>query len=401
MAEFNEDAKNLVWDAVHTAPAVEVRVFARPGELMHPGVSGIDALLTAPETLAEFFRRRAMNAPAAPDPAADASMKSLNPGELADLVWRQLFLDHPPLSEAVRVVLTTLGLFGLDVGGGDLRLLREQYERIPPSERQGRALSLANVDTVLYPVESMETADRDATGTGHPSFRPVLSLNRLLWDWKESARLLRRQGFGLKARIDEFTPLELRRHLAAEAADLSPVALSLDWPAGHLPGDGGIGRLIREAALPLCRELGLAFMVASGDAEIARLVPLWADHRENRFLLFPGRADQLEVAVAAASTARNLLLCGPDRPLAHPLVLEPFTGARLAMLGGMFHACHSGADVVEELAGSWAHMRWSLGKAFIRHYADLWRTGWRFSEADVGKDVRAVLGGNVRTFLGL
>lgn len=407
MAEFSEADREMVWTAAHTVPAVDVRVFAEAPGLAHPGVSGIDALLTTPEILAEFFRRRALNlcGPGSePLPAAelDASILSLIPGELADIVWRQLFVDHSPVSEPARIVLTTLGMFGLDVASGDLRLLREQYAALHPEARLKKAFALANVELVLHPVESMSVEEHCAGRTRHPAFKPVLYLNELLGDWKESARKLRLQGFGLKAKVDEFTPLELRRHLNGEIDRLRPVAVGFDWPEGrHHPGDAGIGRLLRESVLPLCREQGIPFLLAAGPVRVDDLAVLWRDFPEVRFLLFPGRESEFAAAVFTASRSRNLLLCGPDQPLSYPRIMEGFTGLRLENLGSGFHACHSGADAVEELVGCWAHQRWTLGKALIRHYADLWRTGWRYDEADVRQTVGAILGGNVRAFLGI
>lgn len=293
-----------------------------------------------------------------------------------------------------------LGLYGLDVGSGDLRLLREQYEKIPSTERLEKTLQLANVNLVLYPVECLDP-EEPAVVTRHPSFRPVLYLSGLLGDWKESARLLRLQGFGLKAKVDQYSPLELRRFLSGEISRLSPAALGLDWPDRHRPDDSGIGRLVREAVLPLCRERGLALLVAAGETEMGTLAPLWENHPGNRFLLFPGREDQMQQAIIAAYGNRNLLLCGPDQPLSYPHSLKPFIAQRLETLGSAFHVCHSGADVAEELVGCWAHMRWTFGEELIRHYRNLWRTGWKYSQEDVVKDAAAMLGGNVREFLGL
>lgn len=406
MPEFTEEARSMIWTAVHETPAVDVRTFVRHPRPSDPGESGLDGLLTSPGVLEEFFRRRAQGGGAGAEPevaaAREAYIKSLTPGELADIVWRQLFVDHPPLSEATRVVLTAMGLFGLDVASGDLRILREQYDRIPPAERLEKIMRLANLRLVLYPVESLEVEEENGLPIRPPSFRPVLSLNLLLGDWKESARKLRTQGFGVKGKVDEFAPLELRRHLGSEIARLGPAALSLDWPAGHHALDDGVGRLVREAALPLCRERGLPFFIAAGEAEdIGALSPLWENEPEIRFLLFPSREDQLFPASRAATRHRNLLLCGPDGPLAYPHCLELFIGRRLETCGSTFHACHSGAVIPEELVGRWAHMRWVLGETLIRRYAELWRTGWRYTEAGVRQDVTAILGGNARKFMGI
>lgn len=415
MAEFTEETRNLIWTAVHTAPATDIRIFFQPPDPSIPAVSGIDALLTSPAILAEFFRRRAMAQRETPNPngigpAREAYIKSLTPGELADIVWRQLFIDHPPVSEAARIVLTTLGLYGIDVASGDLRVLREQFDRLPAAERLARALQLANLDLILYHADCMDAVDGDGTLIRTPPFRPVLSLNRLLGDWKESARLLRQQGFGIKAKVDEFTPIEIRRYLTAEIARVNPVAVSLDWPQGHHPDDGGIGRLVKEGVLPLCRERNLAFFVAAGEAEpdtspdgvsIAGLAPLWRDNTDVRFLLIPMHEAQLFPALLEAERNRNILLCGPDRPLSHPFTLDAFTEKKLEALGTACHACHSGAETLEELVGGWAHLRWVVGKTLIKHYADLWRTGWQYGEADVRKDVAALMGGNIKTFLGV
>lgn len=406
MAEFTDEVKTMIWAAAHTTRAVDVRVFANPPGLTHPGVSGIDALLTTPEVLAEFFRRRALSLPGGTtDPAAvaahEAYIQSLTPSELADIVWRQLFVDHSPLSEPCRITLTSMGLLGLDVGAGDLRLLREQYQAIPEEERLEKVLALANLELILYPVESMTVDAHLSAGVRTPIFRPVLHLTDLLGEWKESARQLRLQGYGLKAKVDEYTPLELRRHLASEIVKLSPVALAIDWPEGVRPDDNQIGRLVRDAVLPLCREKKLALFIASGDAPVEMLSPLWRENPGVRFLLSPGLEEQFSAAILAAANARNLLLCGPDQPLSYPFTQTSFLARSLEALGSAFHACHSGADVAEELTGCWAHLRWTLGKTLIQHYMDMWRTGWHYKESDIHKDVKAILGGNVRSFLSL
>lgn len=292
-----------------------------------------------------------------------------------------------------------MGLFGLDVGIGDLRLLREQFEAIPETERQEKILKIANLDLVLYSVDAM--AAQDIPPPPGPAFRPIICLDRLLWDWKESARTLRQRGYGLKAKVDEFSAIELRRYLAGELARINPVAFNIDWPDGVRPGDDGVGRLIREAVVPLCRERGMALLLSTAATSIDCIAPLWENNPDVRFLLFPSGADQVESALEEARYGRNILLCGADATLAYPSRLEDYTARRLEVLGSGFHYAHSGAENPEGLVGAWAHLRWNLGKALLKRYADLWRTGWRYEEADIHKDVRDMLGGNARNFLGL
>ncbi len=401
MTDLPEEARHLIWAAAHETPAVDLRVFFPAPALSAAARSGLDGLLTSPALLEEFFRRRVRPGQKGAGESAEereAYRKSLAPGELADLVWRRVFLDHAPLSEAARTVLTTLGLFGLDVGTGDLRDLQAKFDAMSPKRRLEKTLAIANLELVLYPVECL---DVDANGKSPPPpapFRPVLSLTRLLGDWKAGARKLRGLGFGLKAKVDEFVPLELRRHLAGAADRLAPAALALDWPSGAKEGD--TFRLVREAALHLCRERGLALLLAA-DRPVECLAPLWEECPEVNFLFFPSREEQLPAAGRAAATSRNFLLCGPDRPLSHPSSLGRFIECRLEESGTLFHACHSGASCPEELAGRWAHLRWTFGEVLLRRYAALRRTGWRLSEEGIKRDVRAMLGGNAREFLGI
>ncbi len=94
------------------------------------------------------------------------------------------------------------------------------------------------------------------------------------------------------------------------------------------------------------------------------------------------------------------MLAGPDQPLSFPRVIEPFHNARLETLGGAFHACHSSAGCVEELVGAWAHARWTLGLALIRHYTELWRTGWQFTPEGIRHEIAMILAGNAESFIG-
>ena len=60
---------------------------------------------------------------------------SLSKTRQADLIWDALFLQHSPVSEACRGVLTTLHALGLDVKKRDLPALRRWFA----SQTRGRA----------------------------------------------------------------------------------------------------------------------------------------------------------------------------------------------------------------------------------------------------------------------
>ena len=62
-------------------------------------LTGIDELLIYHYLVSESFRQLEID---------DARFWSASKGEQADWIWKALFVDHSPLSEACRGVLTTL-----------------------------------------------------------------------------------------------------------------------------------------------------------------------------------------------------------------------------------------------------------------------------------------------------
>ncbi|MDR3077550.1 MAG: hypothetical protein LBV15_02155, partial [Planctomycetota bacterium] len=332
MGDLPDAVREMVWNAAHRTPAVELRSGVGPDMSGPAGSSGLDGLLTSPSLLEEFFRRRTLLGESRSGIGDEDRLRNLAPGELADLVWRRLFLDRQPISEAARTVLTTLGLFGMDTSVRDLRAIRDSFDRMPVAERLEKAIQIANLEMLLYPVETVGTEEGAKRLPRRSGFRPILSLTRLFEGWRESARRLRLLGFGVKAKVDDFVPLELRRFLAAEISRLEPAAISLDWPAGHAPDDGDMGRLVRESVLPLCRERKLAVLLGRVRAG-GGFSRLWEKNPEVRFIVFPGWGDGGFPAALASGGGRNVLSCGPDWPGSLPSGFSSFLGRSLEALG--------------------------------------------------------------------
>src|SRR5256885_6672974 len=95
---------------------------------------GIDDLLTYHYLVAEAFRYFAF---------PFEEFWSLSRTQQADLIWNALFVQHSPISEACRGVLTTLNLLGLDVKKRDLPALRRWFAKQNPEKHVTRCLELA------------------------------------------------------------------------------------------------------------------------------------------------------------------------------------------------------------------------------------------------------------------
>src|SRR5438128_2480972 len=83
--------------------------------------------------------------------AATPAMKlpfRLSKREQADHIWKHLFVERSPISEACRGVLTTLKKLGLDVSDRSLEPARRWFAQQDPSEYIDRVMEIANVSSI-------------------------------------------------------------------------------------------------------------------------------------------------------------------------------------------------------------------------------------------------------------
>src|SRR5947209_12728742 len=112
---------------------------------------GIDELLVYHYLVAEAFRY--LDAPY-------EAFWSLPKTAQADLIWDALFIQHSPVSEACRGVLTTLHLLGLDVRKRDLPALRKWFANQRVEDHLTRCLELAGVRKVYMTNSPFDDLER-------------------------------------------------------------------------------------------------------------------------------------------------------------------------------------------------------------------------------------------------
>src|SRR5205807_6183465 len=118
--------------------------------------------------------------------------------EQADLIWEALFLEHSPISEACRGVLTTLHLLGLDVKKRDLPALRDWFANQQVEQHVTRCMELAGVRKVYMtnsPFDDLERAVWDKGFSRDGRFVAGLRIDPLLLSWPEAAPRLARWGY--------------------------------------------------------------------------------------------------------------------------------------------------------------------------------------------------------------
>lgn len=116
------DIASVVFAEVASVAAIDLHTHLLPPSHGALCCWGIDELLTYHYLVAEYF----ITAPADITPALFYAKNKL---EQADMVWKALFIDRSPISEACRGVISTLVAFGLadEVQARDLGAIRGFY----------------------------------------------------------------------------------------------------------------------------------------------------------------------------------------------------------------------------------------------------------------------------------
>jgi hypothetical protein len=138
---------------------------------------GVDELLTYHYLVAEVYRI----VPATKLPYEQ--FWRMTKTQQADHVWKHLFLDRPPISEACRGVLTALNMLGLDPGRKDLRSMRQYFKEQNPDRLIDRVMELSNVNSITMTNAVFDDNERARWNDGIAAdsrFKAVLRIDPML-----------------------------------------------------------------------------------------------------------------------------------------------------------------------------------------------------------------------------
>src|SRR6266478_7374306 len=115
----HDQIQSKVHDVLASTPFIDIHTHLFPPAFGKIGLWGIDELLTYHYLEAEFFR------------SSDTTPEeywSFSKRQQADAIWRTLFVENNPVSEATRGVIAVLHAFGLPTGGPDLAQARTFFQ---------------------------------------------------------------------------------------------------------------------------------------------------------------------------------------------------------------------------------------------------------------------------------
>jgi hypothetical protein len=376
------------------------------------GLWGIDELITYHYLEAELFRS---------NPITPPEYFALAKKAKADLIWKTLFIENAPVSEATRGVVAVLSAFGLPTTG-DLNEARAFFASRQLASHIKDVFRLAGISEVVMtndPLDPEEAPLWEGDPERDSQFHAVLRLDRILNKWSQHWQVLQSKGYDVTSDGSGKSASEIRHFLSHWCDMMQPVYMAVSLPDTFAyPEDSTRARFLRDAVLPVCRERGIplstmigpryqvnpALQLAGdgvGKADLRAVEHLCVEFPENRFLISVlSRENQHELCVYARKFA-NLMPFGCWWFLNNPSIVEEMTRERLEMLGTSFVPQHSDARVLEQVIYKWRNTRRTLGPILANSYQLMSDDGRPVTRDDIRRDITRLFRGNFESFTGV
>jgi len=398
---------------VRRTPVIDMHTHLFAPQFGTAYLSGIDELLTYHYLIAELFRS---------SPIYPEQFWAMTKAERADVIWRTLFLENTPVSEATRGVVTVLSALGIDATKASLNDIRAFFRDQDQAEHLDRVFELAHVKQVVMtndPFDGEEMDEWNRQAEFDPRFHPSLRMDRLLNSWTRTCDFLSSIGRNVNTNVDEVTIREIRNYLDDRIDHIRPLYLAVSVPDDfRYPVDDLRTRFIKEVLLPTARDndLPVVWMVGvrrgvnptlreAGDGvgrgDIASLERLCSENLDVRFFAtYLSRENQHELCVAARKFS-NLMPFGCWWFLNNPSIVAEITSERLELLGTTFIPQHSDARVLEQLIYKWQHSRGIIAQSLADSYDRLIAVGGAVTEKQVRRDVTKLFETNFTSWVNI
>ena len=407
------ELKRQIDEVVCASPVVDMHTHLFPAEFDEMSLSGIDELLNYHYLIAETFRSSAIS--------PESFWQMTRPAQ-ADLIWKTLFVENTPLSEATRGVITVLRHFGLDANAPDLTEARAFFATRDPHDHLDQVFDLAGVRGVVMtndPFDPRETALWESGSAVDPRFHAALRMDRLLNGWQSAVAALRSLGYDVDEQATGASVSEVRRFLDKWIHRMNPLYMAVSLPDDFSFPDGDLrDRMIREVVLPTALQYRLPFAMmvgvrravnpalrgggdGVGKADIRSLERICAENPDVRFMAtYLSRENQHELCVVARKFS-NLLPFGCWWFLNTPSIVSEITRERIELLGTSFVPQHSDARILEQLIYKWEHARRVIAESLHESYSALLAAGRAVSRREIERDVARLFTGNFGEWAGL
>ena len=396
--------------ALESTPILDMHTHLYPPDWMNLDRWGIDAMLTYHYLVAETLRYVDM---------PYARFFSMPRQEMADLVWKKLFIEHSPVSEAALGVLTVLKSLGLDPDERDLKSYRAYFRDITPEAYVNTVFDKAGIDRVVMTNWPLKKEEYNVWMSGKrpdERFLPALRIDPIINEWETCWSVLQDMGYNVSPVIDSGTKDEVRRFLRDWIIRMKPVYLCASMPPEFmLPSDTTGGVLFEECIMTIMEEFGLpvAIMLGAkkgvnprmalggdgeGKAHTEVLEYLCNKYPHQKFLVTMLARENMHELAVAARKFRNLMPFGCWWFMNNPSLIDELMRMRVEMLGTSFIPQHSDAIIVDQLIYKWSHSRPILARVLADRYEALAETGFQVTDEEIRRDAELLLNENFVAF---
>ena len=407
-----EQIQSAVEEALSSTQFIDVHTHLFSPAFGNLGLWGIDELLTYHYLEAEFFR------------SSDTTPErywNLSKRERADAIWRALFVENSPISEATRGIIAVLNAFELPTGSSALEEARAFFRTQSIEEHIRNVLRIAGVSDVVMTNDPLDPEEQPAWlngGQKHAQFHAVLRLDRILWGWPRHWQQLASQGYAVEEKATGKSAAEVRRFLSGWYERMRPLYMAVSLTDEfQFPDESITSKMLAEAVLPSCREFGLPMSLmigvrrqvnprlrlagdAVGKADLHAVENLCCAFPENRFLVSVlSRENQHELCVYARKFS-NLMPFGCWWFMNNPSIVEEITRERIELLGTSFIPQHSDARVLEQVIYKWRNTRLTLAPILTNAYRRIHNDGGGISRGDIQRDVNRLFRSNFENWTG-
>jgi hypothetical protein len=407
-----DQIRNLTSQIVNETPVLDIHthLYSAPfGDLL---LWGPDELVTYHYLIAEVSRT---DRTVSPD-----QFYAMTKQQQAEHIWQKLFIEHGPVSEARRGVLTALTMLGADVSTKDYKSIREFFAGRTVEEHIDAVFAAANCRAAVMTNDPLDDLERPVWEQGFsedPRFKAALRIDGLLVFLEKNAERLKSMGYEISPALGSSDLAEARRFLSDWAKKMNPLYMAVSLPDSfRYPEDSMTGKLIAGAVVPMCREMNIPFALmvgvkrlinpglklagdGVGRCDVSSIARLCEQNPDVKFLVTTlALENQHEVAVTARKFP-NLLPFGCWWFLNNPSLIEQITRMRMELLGTSFIPQHSDCRVLDQLVYKWTHSRPIIAQVLAEKYEMAAKAGWVVTEEEMRRDVADLLGGTFDQFV--
>jgi hypothetical protein len=405
--------QSAVEEVLASTPFIDIHTHLFSPAFGKLGLWGIDELLTYHYLEAEFFRS---------SNTTPEQYWKLSKREQANAIWRALFVENSPISEATRGIIAVLRALNLPTGPSALEEARVFFKTQSIEEHIRRVLQIAGVSSVVMTNDPLDPEEQPVWlngGQKHEQFHAVLRLDRILCGWPGHWQRLASAGYTVDEKASGKSIAEVRRFLADWHQRMRPLYMAVSLTDTFFyPDDSTTSKILGEAVLPSCREFGLPMSLmigvrrqvnpalrlagdAVGRANLRAVENLCRGFPENRFLVSVlSRENQHELCVYARKF-NNLMPFGCWWFLNNPSIVEEITRERMELLGTSFIPQHSDARVLEQVIYKWRNTRRTLAPILTNAYKLIHEDGGGISRRDIQRDVNRLFRSNFESWTGV